>query len=99
LSTRPKNGSLGTAAETFRVKQGSLIVISQHADLELQGEVDAFTRIGAVSDDVAQAVDRIDLLRRDVRQYGSQRFQISVDVANDRTLQGETSCLRERAEL
>ena len=57
LLTCPEDGFLGSTAETFRVKQGGLVMVAQDAGIKCQGVINALQGIGAISNDVAKAVD------------------------------------------
>ena len=46
--------------EAFGVEHGPLVVVAQQDDLAVHDQVDALARVGAVADDVAEAVDLVD---------------------------------------
>jgi hypothetical protein len=48
--------------KTFRIEQGTLVVIAQQADLAGDEQLDAFSRIRTIADNVAQADNIGDLL-------------------------------------
>ena len=58
LLTCPEDGFLGSTAETFRVKQGGLVMVAQDAGIKCQCVINALQGIGAISNDVAKTVDR-----------------------------------------
>jgi hypothetical protein len=59
-------------------------VIAEQDDLAIHDLVDALARVGAVADDVAQAINLRDALGLDVRKDSGQRFEIAVDIADQR---------------
>ena len=71
--------------ETFRVKQGALVVIAQDADIHLHHQVDTLTRVRSVANNVAQAVDFGDPLLADIAQHGLESFEVAVDIADQGT--------------
>src|SRR5205823_3854396 len=70
--------------EAVRVEHRPLIVVAQEDHLALHDQVDALARVGAVADDVAEAVDLGDVVLRDVGQDGLECFEVAVDVADER---------------
>jgi hypothetical protein len=59
-------------------------VVSQNGQLALlHHQIKAFTRIGAVTDDIAQANDLIDFLGRNIDQDRIQRFEVAVNIADE----------------
>lgn len=60
-------------------------MIAEQAHLQVHDEVNAFGRVGSVADDVAEAVDFCDALTTDIRKDGLKRFEVSVDVADQRS--------------
>ena len=83
LLSSPEDGLFGAAAETVRIKQGAVVVVSQQHHLKVFAGVDALARIGTVSNDIAKAENFIDLLFFDVSQHRSKRFNVSMKVADD----------------
>ena len=69
--------------ESFRIEQGPLVVIAQQADLALHDHVDALAGIGAVADQVAEAVDLGDSLAADVGKHGLEGLEVAVDIADE----------------
>jgi hypothetical protein len=57
-------------------------VIAEQHHLALHGQVDALARVGAVTDDVAEAVNLGNMVSGNVREDGLERFQIAVNVAD-----------------
>ena len=51
--------------------------------------IEALARIRAVPDDVSEAVDFVDRLPASVVQDREQRFEVPVDIANQRSLHWE----------
>ena len=62
LRSGPEDGSLRTTAESLRVEQGGLIMITEDAQVHTHDAVDTFARIGSVADNIAEAVDHRDIL-------------------------------------
>ena len=84
LVARPKDGPLGARVESFGIEQRPLVVIAQQADAaRLDHQIEAFTRVGPVTDNVAQAEDFFDALRADVGEHGLERFQVAVNIADN----------------
>ena len=88
LVAGPEDGPLGPARKAFRVVQRPLIVVAQDRQVEAHHPVDALPRVGAVADDIAQAIDAIHALAGDVGQDGFQGLQVGVNVADDGALHG-----------
>lgn len=82
LLTRPVNRSLRHRIETFGIEQGGLIVIAQYDDGQPHHSVETFAGVGAITDDVPQAVDLANSLVANVLLHGLEGFEIGVDVAN-----------------
>jgi hypothetical protein len=82
----PKNRSLGADIESVRIKHRPLVVITEQCDLTyLADSIDAFPRIWAITDDVAQAEDLGNSLRLDVFEHYLQGFQVPMDIADQST--------------
>src|SRR5262249_34387382 len=84
LGTGPEDGSLGRRVETLRVEHGALVMVAQKNDLALHHQVHAFARIGPIADNVAQAIDFLDVLPGDIGQNGLECFEIAMDIADQR---------------
>src|SRR5580765_718202 len=82
LAASPKDGPLGRRIESIGVKHRSLIVIAEQCDFALHYQVDAFTRIGPVTDHIAQTVNLVNFLVLDVLEDCFQRLQVAVYIAN-----------------
>ena len=78
--------ALGARVESFGIEQRPLVVIAQDADVQRHHQVDALARIGAIADDVPQAVDLLDPLTTDVGQHRLEGFEVAMDVADQGTL-------------
>jgi hypothetical protein len=83
LAARPEDRPLGGGVEPVRVEHGPLVVVAQQADLAIHHLVDAFLRIRPVPDDIAQTVDLRDPLGFDVGQHRLDRFEVTVDIADE----------------
>lgn len=83
LRASPEDGSLGATAEPFGIKQSTLIVVPENADVELHRSVDAFARVRTVADHVSQAIDGLHVLICCVSENRFQRFEITVDIAQN----------------
>ena len=68
LRPGPEDRSFGRLVEPVRIEHGPLIVIAEQNELAIHHEVDAFARVRAVADDVAEAVNLADPLGFDVGQ-------------------------------
>ena len=84
MISRPEDGSFGPGVETFRIEQCSLVVIPEQADAALHDQVDTLARVRSVAHHIAQTENVGDLLLLDIRQHGLERFQISVNIADNR---------------
>jgi hypothetical protein len=69
------------------VEHDQVVIPDQHEIARLLGERHAFVRLSAVSDEVAEAPDRIHALLLDVRQDGLEGGQVAVYVGQDRDAQ------------
>ena len=70
VAAESRNGSFGAAAEAFRIEQPALVVIPEHREIEFHCAINTVPRIRPIPDDVAQAVNRLDLLAGDVGKDG-----------------------------
>ena len=59
-------------------------MIAQQAQFARHHLVDALARIRAISNDIAQTIDLGNPQPANVGEYRLQRFQVGVDIANDR---------------
>ena len=84
LAARPEDGLLGGAVEALRVEHGPLVVVPEDDHLALHHPVDALAGVRPVADHIAEAVDFGDVLLVDIPEDRLQRFEITVDVADDR---------------
>src|SRR5262249_44670725 len=83
LGAGPEHGPLGGGLEALGVEHGPLVVVAQEDHLALHDQVHALARVGAVADDVPQAVDLSDIVLVDVLEDGLQGLEVAVDVADD----------------
>src|SRR5271157_153737 len=82
LAACPENGPLGPDVETVRVKHRPLVVVAQESHLAgFNDQVNALTRIRAVADDVAEAVNFREPLRLDVVEHYLQGFKVAMYIA------------------
>ncbi len=58
-------------------------MIAEQANLSLHSLIDAFTRIRAVSDDIAKAVNVLNFLRTNICQDRLEPFEVAVNITND----------------
>ena len=79
-----KNGALGRGVEPFGVEHGALVMVAEQHDLALHDQIDAFARVRAIADNVAEAINLADVVRLDVGQDRLQRFQVAMDIADNR---------------
>ena len=90
LITGPINGGEGHRVETFWIEKRCLVVIPQNRHLApLDDLVEAFARVGAVTNNIAQAKDLGDPLGTNVVEHHAKRFVIGVDIADERPLHGD----------
>ena len=83
LCAGPEDGSFGSGIEPFGVEQCSLIVVPQQAHGTVSYPINAFSRVGSIADDIAQAVDLLDRFTPDVFEHGFEGFEVAVDVADE----------------
>ena len=83
LIARPEDGALGRLVEAIGIEHGALVVVAEQDHFAGHDPIDAFARIGTVTDDVAEAVDLGDVELRDVCEDGLESFQVTVNVADD----------------
>ena len=57
-----KMGALGGRIEAVGVEHRTLIVVAQQDNATLHDQINAFAGIGSIADDIAQAVDFLDLV-------------------------------------
>ena len=86
LLARPENRALGPDVEPVRVEHRPLVVIAQQGNLaNLSDSIDAFPRIRAIADDVAQTENLGNPLRLDVLEHHLQGFQVPMDITDQST--------------
>jgi len=78
----PEDGTFGGSVEADGVEECGLIVVTEQAEVEVHHQIDAFSRVGAVADDVPQTKDLGDPFAANVGKHCLQGFQIAVDVAD-----------------
>ena len=66
---------------------GPIVIAGDPDRVQPAHDGEALGRVGMIADDVAQADDAIDLLLGDIPQHGLQRFEVGVDVGDDRVSQ------------
>jgi hypothetical protein len=66
-------------------------MISEQAEVELASLIDALARIRAIANDVAEAIDLFNTLIVNVGEHRLERFQVSVNVADDGPFQGDAT--------
>ena len=64
-----KRSRVGCTAESFGVEQGSLVVVTQNAKIEIYDSVDAGLWVGTIADDITETEDSFNTLVLDVREY------------------------------
>ena len=85
LVAGPKDGSLGAAVESFGIKHRALIVVAQKADLGfVDHQVETLARVRTVANDIAQAINLVYLLVSNMRKHRLKRFEVAMNVADDR---------------
>ena len=94
LGPRPADSALGTDVEPVGIEEGPLIMVAEdHQGTAIADQPGALAGIRAVTDDIAEAGDRIDLLLVDVSEHRLKRLEIAVDVADDRPLHANSTPL------
>ena len=83
LIAGPEDGPFGGRIEAFGVEHGSLIVIAEEDDLAFHDQIDAFAGVGAVADDIAEAIDFADVVLLDVFEDSLEGFQVAMNIADD----------------
>jgi hypothetical protein len=83
LSASPENRLLSRSAKALRVNESAIVVIAQHTKIDFCNNIQAFAGIRAVPNNVTQANDSIATLKLNVSQDRLQRFEVSMDIAND----------------
>ena len=69
--------------------RGLLVVVSlHHRAFEILDDLDAFARVGVVTDDVAETDELRAGLGLRVREHGLERFEVRVDVAENGNTHG-----------
>ncbi len=86
LFAGPEDGPFGSGIEALGIEQGSLVVVAQDADVAAHDQVDALAGVGAIADDIAQAIDLGDPLLIDVGQNRLESLEVAVDIADDGSL-------------
>src|SRR5262249_932341 len=85
LRARPETSLLGPAVEVERLIKDGEVVIAHQADFApLDHQIQAFHRVRAVPDDVAEADDLRDASTRDLVEHDAESFKVAVDVTDDR---------------
>jgi len=91
LVARPKDRSFRPGVKTLGIEHGTLIVIAQQTNLAVLNDVvQALTRVRAIADNIPQTKDLVDVLLGDMFLHRLERFEIAVDVADDRALHRNT---------
>lgn len=87
LVASPVDRAEGHGVEPVGVKQSRLVVVAQDGVFAPpHHQIQTLARIGSVPNDIAQAYDFLDTDRVDVLQNRLQRFEVPVDVADQRSL-------------
>src|SRR5262245_2522599 len=82
---RPIAGALRSNIEITGLEKNRVVMIAAHDDrTTLNDQIQALLGAGAVTDHVTEANHFLDAAPVDVAQNGMQRFQVAVNVGNDR---------------
>ena len=85
LPAGPIAGPLGAKIEAMRlVKHGAIMVSHERHFGLFDHQVQAFLRVRAVADHVAQTDDTLHVAPVDIGQHGGKRFVIGMNVTDDR---------------
>src|SRR6185436_9850471 len=76
----------GFGIESDRPEKHGFLVIAEQVDRKVSGQLNAAARVGAIADNVPEAVDLIDTLPLDVPENALESGEISVDIRNDGAL-------------
>ena len=83
--SRPEAGRFGAAVEVVRlVKHGEIVVAHQRRAAAGRHQIQAFHRIRAIADDVAEADDVLDPAPVDLGEDRAEGFEVAVNVTDDR---------------
>ena len=74
---------LSSEVKSFRIEQSTAVVVAQNTELKLADLVQTLAGGWAVTDDVAQANNAIDVLAVDILQHGLQCRVVAMDIAYD----------------
>src|SRR5262249_32014059 len=83
LGASPENRSLRRGIESFRIEHGPLVMVAQEDHGTLHDQINTFTRIRTVADDVAQAINDFDLVLFNVGEDRLKRFEVAMDIADE----------------
>ena len=80
LVAGPVDGLGRLGIEVQREEEEGVFVIPAERPRPVERVLDHLARIGAVADEVAQAVDLVHLLRMDIRQHRFESFDVGVEI-------------------
>jgi hypothetical protein len=84
LLPRPADRLLRPDIESVRVEERPLVVVAEdHEAAAIANDRGALARIGAVADDIAEAIDGVHPLPVDILEHRAERLEIAVNVADD----------------
>ena len=84
LTPSPENSPLRPATESIGVKQRSVVMIPEQAKLKIEADIDTFSWIRAVTNDITKAKNSVDTLGSYIVKHRIQGFDVAVNVAQDR---------------
>jgi len=84
LAASPENRPFRSAAESVRVEQCAVVMVSQERNLKVEAKVNALARIGTVADNVPQTEEATDSLSPNVTQDSQEGLQVAVNVTDNR---------------
>ncbi len=94
LVTGPIDRLQGYWIEALGIKERGLIMVAKNRQRTTSHHgIKALARVRSVSNNIPQAPNVLDTLLTDIFQNGSQRFQVAMNVANQRELHAILPCL------
>ena len=64
-------------------------MVTQQTGIAIHDQIDTFARVRTVPDNIAKAVNLVDLLRSDIFQNRLEALEITVNIADQCTLHGQ----------
>jgi len=83
LRARPENRFLGRLVKTIGIEHRALIVIAEQNDFAAHHQIDTLSWIRTVTNDIAEAVNLLDVVLFDILEHSLECFEVAMDVADD----------------